>query len=188
MTNLLPRPSPDDAAAYYFTYIDQVPEGDVFAVLEAGVAETRRLLAGLTPEQEHHRYAPGKWTIREVLGHVIDAERVFGYRAFHIARGDAEPLPGMEQNDYARTAGADRRPVGDLLDELDHLRRGHLAFFRALDAEAWERAGTASGVSFRVRALPFILAGHEIHHRRLLAERYLAESVSRPKALGSPRE
>ena len=182
MTIHLPRPSPDDAAPYYFAHIDQVPEGDVFAVLDTGVAETRRLLGGLTPEREHHRYAPGKWTIREVLGHVIDAERVFGYRAFHIARGDVEPLPGMEPDDYARTAGADRRPVADLLDELDHLRRSHLTFLRALDAEAWERAGTASGVNFRVRALPFILAGHEIHHRRLLAERYLAQSASRPEA------
>lgn len=177
MTIHLPRPSPDDAAAYYFTYIDQVPEGDVFAVLETGVAETRRLLAGLSPAQERHRYAPSKWTIRAVLGHVIDAERVFGYRAFHIARGDAEPLPGMEPDDYARTAGADHRPVAELLDELDHLRRGHLAFFRALDSEAWELTGTASGVTFRVRTLPFILAGHEIHHRRLLADRYLGDSL-----------
>ena len=169
----LPRPSADDAAPYYFTYIDQVPAGDVFAVLEGGVAETRRLLGGLEPEREHHRYAPGKWTVREVLGHVIDAERVFGYRAFHIGRGDRAPLPGMEPDDYAATAGAGRRPAAELLDELDVLRRGHLAFFAGLDAEAWERAGTASGVTFRVRALPFILAGHEIHHRRILAERYL---------------
>lgn len=169
----LPRPTAADAAPYYFTYIDQVPEGDVFAVLEAGVAETRRLLAGLPPEREHHRYAPGKWTVREVLGHVIDAERVFGYRAFHMARGDRTPLPSMEPDDYAATAGAGRRPVAELLDELDLVRRGHLALFRGLDAEAWERTGIASGLPFRVRALPFIVAGHEIHHRRGLAERYL---------------
>lgn len=169
----LPRPAAGDAAPYYFTYIDQVPEGDVFAVLEGGVAETRRLLAGLAPEQERHRYAPGKWTVREVLGHVIDAERVFGYRAFHIARGQAAPLPSMEQEEFVATAGADRRPVAELLDELDLLRRGHLALFRSLDEEAWERTGTASGVTFRARAFPFMLAGHEIHHRRGLAERYL---------------
>jgi len=170
----LPRPAAEDAAPYYFTYIDQVPEGDVLAVLAGGVAETRHLLEGLAPEREHHRYAPGKWTIREVLGHVIDAERVFGYRAFHMARGDRTPLPSMEPDDYAATAGADRRPVVELLDELDLVRRGHLALFGGLDAEAWERTGIASGVPFRVRALPFILAGHEIHHRRGLAERYLA--------------
>jgi hypothetical protein len=169
----LPRPTTGDAAPYYFTYIDQVAEGDVLATLAGGVAETRRLLAGLDPEQEHHRYEPGKWSIREVIGHVVDAERVFGYRAFHVARGDASPLPGMDQDDYAATCGADRRPLAELLDELDLLRRGHLALFLGLDTEAWERTGTASGHAFRARALPFILAGHEIHHRRILAERYL---------------
>lgn len=177
MTTSLTRPRPEDAAAYYFTYIDQVPEEDVFALLADGVAETRRLVAGLTPQQERHRYAPGKWSIREVLGHVVDTERVFGYRAFHVARGDGAALPGMEQDDYARTAGADRRPLADLLDELDLLRRGHLSLFRSLDDEAWERSGTASGVLFRVRALPFILAGHEIHHRRILRERYLSAAT-----------
>jgi uncharacterized damage-inducible protein DinB len=174
----LPRPTAGDAAPYYFTYIDKVPrgdgpEGDVLAILESGVAETRRLLAGLDPAREHHRYAPGKWTIREVLGHVIDAERVFGYRAFHMGRGDASPLPGMDEKDYAARCGADRRPLAELLDELDHLRRSHVALFRSFDAEAWERVGTASGYPFRVRALAFILAGHEIHHRGILAERYL---------------
>jgi hypothetical protein len=169
----LSRPTADDAASYYFTYIDQVPEGDVLAILENGVAETRRLLAGLEREKEHHRYAPDKWTIREVLGHVIDAERVFGYRALHFARAQTAPLPSMEQEEFAALAGADRRPVAELLDELDLLRRSHLALFRSFDAEAWERTGIASGVTFRVRAIPFILAGHEIHHRRGLAERYL---------------
>jgi hypothetical protein len=175
-TMTLPRPGSDDAASYYFTYIDQVPQGhglDVLAVLETGVAETRRLLADLAPEREHHRDAPRKWTVRDVIGHVVDAERVFGYRAFHIARGDTAPLPGMDQEVYAATAEADRRPLAELLDELDHLRRGHLALFHRLDEEAWERTGVASGVTFRVRAIPYILAGHEIHHRAILAERYL---------------
>jgi hypothetical protein len=173
MTTLLPRPAADDAAPYYFTYIDQVPEGDVLELLAGGVAETRRCLAGVDLAGEGFRYAPGKWTLREVVGHVLDAERVFGYRAFHIARGDASPLPSMDPDDYARTAGADRRPVADLLDELEHLRTSHLLLFRGLDEAAWERSGIASDVPVRVRALPFILAGHEIHHRRILVERYL---------------
>lgn len=173
MSEPLPRPTADDAAPYYFTYIDQVPEGDVLEVLASGVGDTRRCLAGIDRATEDHRYAPGKWTVREALGHVVDAERVFGYRAFHIARGDASPLPSMDPDAYARTAGADRRPVAELLDELEHLRRAHLLLFRGLDAEAWQRSGIASGVPVRVRALPFILAGHEIHHRRILVERYL---------------
>jgi len=172
-TRSLPRPAPDDAASYYFTYIDQVPPGDVLEVLAGGVADTRRLLAGLDAAGEQHRYAADKWSVAEVIGHVLDTERVFGYRAFHIARGDAAPLPGMDQDAYAATAGAARRPLADLLDELAAVRDGNLRLFRGLDAEAWERTGTASGVVFRVRAIPFILAGHEIHHRRILAERYL---------------
>jgi hypothetical protein len=169
----LPRPTSADAADYYFTYIDKVPDGDVLDVLSGGVAVTRRCLAGVGEAREGHRYAPGKWTLREVIGHVVDAERVFGYRAFHMARGDAAPLPGMEQEQYAATAGAERRRLGELLDELEHLRQGHLALFRSFDQTAWERVGTASGFPFRVRAFPFILAGHEIHHRRVIEERYL---------------
>lgn len=176
MSHPLPRPTAADAAPYYSTYVDQVPAGDVLAVLASGVAATRRCLAGLDPALERHRYAPGKWSVREVIGHVLDVERVFGYRAFHIARGEATPLPSMDQDAFARTAGADDRPLADLFDELDHVRAGHLLLFRALDAAAWERTGIASDVPVRVRALPFLMAGHEIHHRRILAERYLPES------------
>jgi uncharacterized damage-inducible protein DinB len=174
MVTSLRRPDAADAASYYFVYIDQVPEGDVLDVLARGVDETRRTLAGLRLEQESFRYAPGKWTIREVVGHMLDAERVFGYRAFHMARGDAAPLPGMEQEDYAATCGATHRPLADMLDELQDVRAGHLRLFRSFDEEAWERTGVASTNPFRVRALAFIVAGHEIHHRRILRERYLA--------------
>jgi hypothetical protein len=174
MTAPLPRPGRDDAAPYYSSYIDLVPAGDVMRILAGGVAETRRALSAVTPERERFRYAPGKWSLREVVGHVLDAERVFGYRAFHFARADAAALPSMEQDAYAAAAGADRRPLADLLDEFEHLRASHLGLFRGFDPEAWERIGVASGCRFRVRSLPFILAGHEIHHRRVLVERYLA--------------
>jgi hypothetical protein len=175
MTPELPRPSPGDVAPYYFGYVDLVPAGDVLRTLAGGVIETRRALAGIDPERESFRYAAGKWSIREVVGHVIDAERVFGNRAFHIGRGDAAPLPSMEQDDYVATAGADRRPLADLLDELDLARRSHMRMFEGFDAKAWERVGTAANVPFRTRAFPFILAGHEIHHRRVIVERYLAQ-------------
>jgi hypothetical protein len=174
MQSLLQRPGPEDAAPYYFRYIDLVPPRDVLALLAAGVAETRRALAMLGRDRETYRYAPGKWSVRDLVGHVLDSERVFGHRAFHIARGDAAPQPSMEQDDYVATAGADRRPLADLLEELDHLRRSHLSMFAGFDRAAWERVGTAAGTSARVRAFPFILAGHEIHHRRVLIERYLA--------------
>ena len=174
MKDPLPRPAPADAAPYYFNYIDLVPPGDVLAQLAGGVAETRRVLEKLRPDRETYRYAPGKWSVRELVGHVLDAERVFGHRAFHIARGDPAPQPSMEQDDYVATAGADRRPLAEIVEELDLLRRSHLAMFQSFDADAWNRVGTAAGVSFRVRAFPFILVGHEMHHRRVLSERYLS--------------
>ena len=179
MQELLQRPVPGDAAPYYFRYIDLVPQGDVLRLLAGGVAETRRALVKLGPDRETWRYAPGKWSVRDLVGHVLDSERVFGHRAFHIARGDAAPQPSMEQDDYVATAGADRRPLAELLEELDLLRRSHLAMFTGFDRAAWERVGSAAGNPVRVRALPFIIAGHEIHHRRVLLERYLGEGDRR---------
>ena len=170
----LPRPTTGDADPYYFAYIDLVPDGDVLEILARGVAETRRVLSGVPAERETFRYAPGKWSVRDVVGHVLDGERVFGNRAFHMGRGDPAPLPSMDQEIYAGTAGSDRRPLADLLAELDLVRQANLSMFRGFDAAAWERTGTASSKPFRVRSFPFILAGHEIHHRRVLAERYLA--------------
>src|SRR5690349_4484903 len=168
----LERPAPGDAAPYYFRYIDLVEGGDVLAILGAGVGETRRALAKLPPDRETYRYAPGKWSVRDLVGHVLDSERVFGHRAFHIARADPAPQPSMEQDDYVKSAGADRRPLAAMLEELDLLRRSHLAMFAGFDGTAWERVGVAAGSPVRVRSFPFILAGHEIHHRRVLVERY----------------
>jgi uncharacterized damage-inducible protein DinB len=183
-TVILPRPDRDDADDFYFTYIDQVPEGDVLGVLKHGVAETRRLISSrihdLPADWESHRYAPGKWSVRAVVGHVLDAERIFGFRAFWFARGAGEPLPGMDQDVFATHAGAEDRPVGDLLDELAVVREGYLRLFRGFDEAAWERTGVASGYPIRVRALPYIMAGHEIHHRRVLAERYLGVAPPTP--------
>lgn len=168
----LPRPKPDHAHHFYFVYIDQVPDGDVFEVLRTGVAETRTVLAGLGEDRELHRYAPGKWTVRDVVGHVVDTERVFGFRAFHIARGDRADLPGMDQDAFADAARASDRPVADWLDELEALRRSHLRLFSSFGEVEWSRVGKASGFPFRVSAFPWIMAGHEIHHRRVLAEKY----------------
>jgi hypothetical protein len=173
MTVPLPRPGPQDAAPYYFQYIDLVPAGDVLEILAGGLAETRRVLRELGPEREMYRYAPGKWTVRDLVGHILDTERVFGYRAFHIARGDMASLPSMDQEGFAATARAERRPLADLLDELDLVRRSHVWMFHSFDRETWERAGLAAGVNFRVRSFPYVMAGHEIHHRSVLVERYL---------------
>ncbi|HLM68739.1 MAG TPA: DinB family protein [Longimicrobium sp.] len=171
---MIPRPDASEHLPYYRKYVDLVPDGDLATMLRAQLDETLALVRGLPEEQGGHRYAPGKWSIREVLGHVIDTERVFAYRALRIARGDATPLEGFDENAYAAASGADGRTLADLAQELEHVRLGNVAFLRALGDEALARRGTANGAEVTVRALAWILAGHELHHRGLLRERYLA--------------
>jgi len=167
------RPRSGEVGAYYFAYIDLVPENDPLAVLESGLEETRTLLARFGEARGSHRYASGKWSVKELIGHIIDGERVFAYRALRMARGDKTPLAGFEQDDYVTASGSDRRTLADLVDEFAHLRAANLRFFRSLEPAAWERTGTASDNPFIVCAFPYILAGHERHHRHMLAERYL---------------
>ena len=167
------RPSAGEYADYYAGYVRRVPPGPILTILERQLEETLALLRPLDEEQAGFRYAPGKWSIRETIGHVIDTERIFGVRALWFARGDPGPLPGFEQDDFARTAGFEQRTLADLLDELSLVRASTIALFRGLPAEAHSREGTASGQRLVVRAVPFILAGHELHHRALLLERYL---------------
>lgn len=173
---MIPRPDASEFLPYYGKYIDRVPDGDLLRTLRAQLDETLALVRGLPEERGGHRYAPGKWSIREVLGHVTDAERIFAYRALRIGRGDATPLASFDENAYAESSGADARTLVDLADEFEHVRLGNLALFRSLGDEALARRGTASGGEVSARALAWIIAGHERHHVDLLRERYLAES------------
>ncbi len=150
-----------------------MPAGNVITILEEQIGETLRFLGALTEEKARHRYAPGKWSIKEIVGHLADAERILTYRGLRFARGDATPLPGFEQDDYVQPSGADRRPLEDLLAELACVRRASLHLFRGFDADAWARRGVASDREIAVRAVPFILAGHERHHLATIRERYL---------------
>lgn len=173
---MIPRPDASEFLPYYGKYIDRVPDGDLLQTLRTQLDDTLSLVRGLDESRGGHRYAPGKWTIREVLAHVIDAERIFAYRALRIARGDATPLPSFDENAYAENAGAESRTLADLAEELEHVRLGNLVLFRTLDDAAWTRTGTASGGTVSVRALAWIIAGHELHHVNLLRERYLADA------------
>jgi uncharacterized damage-inducible protein DinB len=170
---MIPRPDASEYLPYYGKYIALVPDGDLLQTLRAQLDETLALARSLPPEQGGHRYAPGKWSIREVLGHVIDTERVFAYRAMRIARGDRTPMEGFDENAYAAASDADARTLADLADELEHVRLGNLALLAALSDEALARVGTANGAEVSVRALAWIMAGHELHHRGLIRERYL---------------
>lgn len=167
------RPGSDEYFDYFGRYVDQVPDGPVLETLESSLGATVGLLEGVPPELEEHRYAPEKWTVRQVVGHVLDVERSFGYRGLFIARGESTPLPSFDENLWARTGGHGSRPLAELVSELELVRRSHLLLFRALPREAWDRRGVVSGREFTVRAFPWIMAGHEIHHRRILEERYV---------------
>jgi len=166
------RPQPDEHDPYYSRYISLVPEGDVLDTLRAQVADIQALLGGLSEDQGNFRYAAGKWTIKEVVGHLSDTERVFAYRALRIARNDQTPIEGFEQDDYVRFGPFARRSLAGLVEEYDAVRQSSLCLLRALDEEAWSRRGIANKATVSVRAVAFIMAGHELHHRRILKEKY----------------
>jgi uncharacterized damage-inducible protein DinB len=170
----VPRPNSSEYAPFYAGYVAGVPDGDLIALLEQQANETVALLGAISEEKSHHRYAPGKWTIREVLGHVIDGERVFSYRALTFARGDAGPLPSFDENAWAATSNAGRRTMAQLLAEYRAVRAATVALFRAFGEEEFARSGVASKNPVTVRALAYIVAGHERHHLKILRERYLS--------------
>ena len=176
----IPRPAADEYAPYYGKYIDRVPavdgDGALAALLDRQLAETRELLAGIAESRASHRYAPGKWSIKEVVGHLADSERVFAYRALRIARGDETPLASFYENAFVPPGRFDDRALPDLVAELEAVRRATVALLRGLPAEAVARRGTASGKTVSVRALAYIIAGHERHHVQILKERYLQGS------------
>jgi hypothetical protein len=166
------RPQASEAVPYYSTYIDQVPGDDVLAVLAGQLAEALPLLEGVADSM--HRYAPGKWTLRETVSHISDCERLFVYRAFWFARGFDSPLPGFDQDVAAAGARANDVSWEEHLEELKTVRAATLTFFRHLPAGAWDARGIASDNPFTVRALAYIAAGHFAHHLRIVRERYLA--------------
>jgi hypothetical protein len=166
------RPAPAEYAAYFERYVTRVPEADVLRALEAQPAEWKEALSGVSEERSRFRYAPDKWSIRQVLGHMIDVERVFGYRALSIARSDARPLPGFEENDYAASSGHGGCSLASLHAELEALRRSHALFFRHLPPEAVLRVGSANGNPVSVRALAVLMVGHARHHFSVLSSRY----------------
>jgi len=173
-TATIPRPDATEYAPYYGTYVGKVPDGDLLELLERQRRETQNLLAGLSDTQALHRYAPGKWSIKEVVGHLMDSERVFCYRALRFARADEKPLQGFDEKAWVPAGSFDARPLADLAAELDAVRRATIALFGGFDAAALARKGTANNNEVTVRALAWIVAGHERHHVAILRERYLA--------------
>jgi hypothetical protein len=169
---VIARPLDTEFAPDYASYIAKVPEGDLMAILEQQIAAIRTVTAHVPPDREGFRYAPGKWSIREVVGHLIDGERVFGYRALCISRGDRTPLPGFDEGVYVTSGGSERSTLAALVRELVQVREGNISMFSRLDTAAWLQVGNANGVPVSVRALAFIIAGHTKHHLGTLLDRY----------------
>jgi uncharacterized damage-inducible protein DinB len=170
----IPRPEPTEYAAYHDRYISLVPGSDILTTLDSQRRQTLLLLCGRDESDGDFRYAPDKWSVKEVLGHVCDAERVFAYRALRISRGDRTPMEAFDQDDYVRNAPFANRPLAELIEDYIAVRRATLTLLRNLEEQSWLRRGTASNKEVSVRALAYIIAGHEIHHRRILEEKYFA--------------
>ena len=166
------RPQDNEAASYYFPYIDLITSDEIVPSIESQLAETLEFLQGISDEQSLQTYEPGKWTIRELLNHVNDGERLFLYRAFWFARGFQDPLPSFEQNLAVQAAQANQTPWSELVEEFRNVRLATISFFKNMPDEAWSRTGIASDNSFTVRALAYIIAGHVAHHTHVLREKY----------------
>jgi hypothetical protein len=166
------RPEADEIPSHYVGYIKRVPELDPVIVCAEQIEETTTLLRGLSDSDAMYRYGRGKWSIKEVVGHLADIERIMAYRALRIARGDTTPLPGFDENAYVPIAKFDHRSLADLVGDLRTARAATLALLRTFDADAWVRRGTASGKPVSVRALAFMIPGHERHHVDVLKTRY----------------
>lgn len=168
------RPETHEFNPYHNTYISLIEGNDVLNVLDAQSAELRAAVGDLEEERGSYTYEAGKWSIKELLSHIIDGERIFAYRILRISRGDVTPIEGFEQDDYIETSNANNRSFVDMLDEFELTRRGNILMVKNIDDEGAKRIGTASGNPISVRAMTYIMAGHVTHHLRVLNERYLA--------------
>ena len=166
------RPKASEYDPFYSTYVDKVPDGEVLSILAESLEKTRSILRTCPEDREQYRYAPGKWSILELVGHMVDTERLFAYRALHFARADPSPLPGMDQGVWSGTSNASDRRLSALAEEFSAVRSATLSLFSSFDSEILMSTGIASGCRFSVRSLAYVIAGHEIHHRGVLEDRY----------------
>lgn len=174
---ILGRPDVSEYNVRYSRYIDLVPESDLCAAMSQQIEETKAFVGGIPESMADFRYATGKWTIREVVGHVLDTERIFGYRLLCIARGDTAKLEGADQDLYVRNASFNRFKIEELLEEFALVRGSNVILIRHLLAEAWDRVGSVSGNSISVRAIGYLMVGHERHHLGIIQSKYLQQSA-----------
>jgi uncharacterized damage-inducible protein DinB len=166
------RPTPTDYAPPHAAYVQLVDEDDILSAMQEQSSATQKLLASLDEQRAAYRYGEGKWSIKEVIGHMVDAERIISYRALAVARGDSQPLPGFDENAYVQHASFDSWKLGDLSEEYALVRRSNIVFFQNLQPEAWDRRGIANQHPVSVRGLAYVIVGHERHHLKVLREKY----------------
>lgn len=171
------RPEKSEYAPDYATYIDLVPDGDIFQILDHQMKETVLLLKGTSEKQSQFRYAPDKWSLKEVIGHMADSERIMSYRLLCIARGETTSLPGFNQNIYVHNSIFHNQSMEDLLANLTVVRQSTIHLLKGLNPETWSCRGTANGSDVSVCALVSIIAGHELHHRQIIKERYMSSET-----------
>lgn len=167
------KPTKNEYAPYYQKYIDTIPEGEICNILEAQLYSISKFLSSIDEEKSLFRYSDGKWSIKEVLGHVIDTERIFGYRALRISRGDQLPLASFDENEYIKNSDYDKIPFKHIVEEFSLVRKSNLILFCNMIDDKWIRKGNAGGYDVTVRAIVHIIAGHAEHHIRIINERYL---------------
>lgn len=179
LANIPGRPVAGEYDPYYERYISLVPSDNILNALEEQRRDMMLLLSGRSEAEGDYRYAPGKWSVKELLGHINDTERIFAYRALRIARADQTPIEGFEQDDYVRNGPFARLSLEDLIEDFIAVRRSSISLFRNLDSDAWTRRGTANKKEVSVRAIAYTLAGHELHHRRILEQNYFKRQEAR---------
>lgn len=172
------RPQPGEYAPYFDRYISLVKGDDILEILDEQRRQFLLLMSGRSEQDGNFRYAPGKWTVKELIGHVNDAERIFAYRALRIGRGDQTPLEGFEQDPYVQNAEFNARTLEDLIEDYIAVRRATLSLLRSFPPEAWKRTGTADNKPVTARALAYMIAGHDLHHRSILEERYFEATAA----------
>lgn len=177
MGKMQKRPEANEYNPYYSTYINLLPEGDIVRILEEQIKGTSLLLKDISDSEGHFRYAPNKWSIKEVIGHIADTERIMAYRLLSIARGETVELPGYNDEMYVLRAAFDKQSMQDLLADLMVVRQSTVHLLKSLDAEAWLQRGIANNSEVTVRALACIIGGHELHHRKIIKERYLSSAT-----------
>jgi hypothetical protein len=176
LASAIGRPEKGEFASFYENYIAGVSGNDILATLDEQRRQMLLLLSGRNESDGDIRYAPGKWSVKEVLGHICDAERIFSCRAMRFARNDSTPLPGFNENNYVANGPFAKHPLPDLIEDFIAVRRATVSLFRNFDEQAWTRRGVANNNEVTVRAIAYIIAGHELHHRRILEEKYLGKS------------